>query len=112
MTLFLLTCRYVSVLMEQVSIMLDAYALRAPGQKGIHISAWGSFLGQLILRSMDKARELYQSMLLRGFDGSFSHLEIPRLRRKDWLFLGGSAVFFLAARVLNLAALLGGLVMR
>ena len=46
-TLLLLTYRYVGVMTEEVSIMTDAYRLRAPGQKGIHISAWGSFLGQL-----------------------------------------------------------------
>ena len=51
--------------------MIQAYSLRAPNQKGIHISAWGSFLGQLLLRSMDRAQELYYSMLLRGFRGEF-----------------------------------------
>ena len=51
-TLLLLTYRYVGVMTEEVAVMTDAYRLRAPGQKGIHISAWGSFLGQLLLRSM------------------------------------------------------------
>ena len=68
-TLLLLTYRYIGVMLEEVSIMTEGYALRAPGQKGIHISAWGSFLGQLLLRSMDRAEALYHSMLLRGFRG-------------------------------------------
>ena len=68
-TLLLLTYRYIGVMIEEVSIMTESYSLRAPGQKGIHISAWGSFLGQLLLRSMDRAEALYQSMLLRGFRG-------------------------------------------
>ncbi len=70
-TLILLTYRYMSVLTEEVAVMTDAYHLRAPRQKGIDVSAWGSFLGQLILRSMDRARELYASMLLRGYTGEF-----------------------------------------
>ena len=49
-SLLLLTFRYISVLLEEVAIMTEAYHLRAPGQKGIHVSAWGSFLGQLLLR--------------------------------------------------------------
>lgn len=110
-TLFLLTYRYISVLMEQVAIMSDAYALRAPGQKGIHISAWGSFLGQLLLRSMDKANELYQSMIQRGFRGSFDYLTIPKAARGDILFFAGSVVFFLVCRFFNLTAALGGLVL-
>ncbi|MGN0999519.1 MAG: energy-coupling factor transporter transmembrane component T family protein, partial [Faecousia sp.] len=44
-TLLLLTYRYIGVMLEEVTIMTEAYKLRAPGQKGIHISAWGSFLG-------------------------------------------------------------------
>lgn len=109
-TLFLLTYRYISVLMEQVAIMTDAYALRAPGQNGIHISAWGSFLGQLLLRSMDRAKELYQSMIQRGFTGSFDYISVPPVPGGDWGFLAGSVLFFLMGRFVDLAAVLGGLV--
>lgn len=109
-TLFLLTYRYISVLVEQVAIMSDAYALRAPGQKGIHISAWGSFLGQLLLRSMDRAHELYQSMLQRGFTGSFSYTDAGTFSGKDAAFLLISGALLLCARFLNLAALLGGMI--
>lgn len=110
-TLFLLTYRYIAVMVEQVAIMSDAYALRAPGQKGIHISAWGSFLGQLLLRSMDQATELYQSMCQRGFDGSFSYLEVPAFSKRDGVFLAVSVLALLIGRSVNLAAFIGGLVM-
>lgn len=109
-TLFLLTYRYIAVLIEQVAIMSDAYALRAPGQKGIHFSAWGSFLGQLLLRSMDRATELYQSMLQRGFTGSYSYWELPPFGWKDVCFLLVSAAVLLTVRFGNLAALLGSIV--
>ena len=74
-TLFLLTYRYVGVMVDEVAAMSQAYALRAPGQRGVHISAWGSFLGQLLLRSMDRAQELYASMQLRGFHDHFHYVE-------------------------------------
>ena len=70
-TLILLTYRYLTVMTEEVAVMTNAYHLRAPRQKGIAFAAWGSFLGQLILRSMDWAQELYASMLLRGYTGEF-----------------------------------------
>ena len=79
-TLLLLTYRYIGVLMEQVAVMTDAYRLRAPGQKGLHISAWGSFLGQLLLRSMDRAEELYGSMQLRGFRGEYHYARLDGLK--------------------------------
>ena len=111
-TLLLLTYRYIGVMLEEVSIMTQSYSLRAPGQKGIHISAWGSFLGQLLLRSMDRAESLYRSMLLRGFRGEFYYVGLPKARGKDWLFFLGSLLLFLAARNTNLPELLGSLFMR
>ena len=108
-TLLLLTYRYIGVMIEQVSIMNQAYKLRAPGQKGIHISAWGSFLGQLLLRSMDRAEELYGSMILRGFRGEFYYAETPGPKLPGLIFTVACAALFLGARCLNIASLLGGL---
>lgn len=71
-TLILLSYRYVIVLLKEVQRISDAYQLRAPKQKGIHIKAWGSLAGQLLLRSMDRAQVVYESMTLRGYDGEFS----------------------------------------
>ena len=51
--------------------MQQAYRLRAPGQKGIHAGAWGSFAGLLLLRSIDRAQIVYESMCLRGYQGEF-----------------------------------------
>lgn len=70
--LVLMTYRYLALLMEEVGNRTEAYQLRAPGQKGVRWQAWGSFLGSLLLRCMERSTQLYQSMLLRGFDGSFS----------------------------------------
>lgn len=111
-TLILLTYRYVTVMLDEVAIMTDAYHLRAPGQKGIHFSAWGSFLGQLLLRSMDKAQELYQSMQLRGFKGDFSYAEKKYPAAISAAFFLGWAAFFAASRYVNIPAWLGGLFVR
>ena len=110
-TLLLLTYRYVSLLMEQVAVMSEAYALRAPGQKGVHISAWGSFLGQLFLRSMDRAEELYASMQLRGFRGEFSYADGRRWTAGDTLFTVLCAAALVVFRRVDVAAALGGLVL-
>lgn len=111
-TLLLLTYRYIGVLLEQVSVMTDAYKLRAPGQKGLHISAWGSFLGQLLLRSMDRAEELYGSMVLRGFRGEYHYAQLNGLRKTDLLYALVCPALFAAARWMNLPALLGSLFVR
>ncbi len=69
-TALLLTYRYLIVLFKEAQRMIQAYALRAPRQRGIHVRAWGSFAGLLLLRSMDRAQEVYDSMLLRGYGGA------------------------------------------
>jgi len=111
-TLLLLTWRYVSVMTEELAVMTEAYLLRAPGQKGIHISAWGSFLGQLLLRSMDRAQELYSAMLLRGYRQEFRYASVRPFRPADALYLAGCAAAFALLRLVPAARLLGGLLVR
>lgn len=108
-TLLLLTYRYISVMIGEVAVMTDAYHLRAPGQKGIHISAWGSFLGQLLLRSMDRAEELYQSMQLRGFCGEFYYADTAPCTAGAVLYGVVCAALFALARLYDLPQLLGNL---
>lgn len=108
-TLLLLTYRYVGVMTEELAIMTDAYHLRAPGQKGIQFSAWGSFFGQVLLRSMDRAQELYSSMLLRGYHQHFHYAPIKAFGRKDSVYLLLSLAFFVMIKFVNVAELLGGL---
>ena len=108
-TLLLLTYRYIGVMLEEVAIMSEAYSLRAPGQKGIHISAWGSFLGQLLLRSMDRAEGLYHSMLLRGFRGEFFYAQVPPCKLGGVLYTVLCIGAFLLVRQVPVASALGGL---
>lgn len=104
----LLTYRYISVMLEEFSIMTDAYMLRAPGEKGIRFAAWGSFVGQLLLRSMDRAEELYGAMRLRGFTGDLKYAAFPRMERRDVFFLAAAAGGSIFLRMVNVSALLGG----
>ena len=111
-TLLLLTYRYVGVMTDELAVMTEAYHLRAPGQKGIHISAWGSFLGQLLLRSMDRAQELYSSMLLRGYHQHFHYADIKPFRRRDAVYMIVCIAAFLLLRTVKVAELLGGTIVR
>ncbi len=111
-TLLLLTYRYAGVMTQELSVMTDAYHLRAPGQKGIRFSAWGSFLGQLLLRSMDRAQELYSSMLLRGYREKFYYAKEKPFGAADAVYLICCIGFFFLLRFVNIAQLLGNLFVR
>lgn len=109
----LLTYRYLSVLLEEVSRMSTAYALRAPGQKGIAFRNWGSFAGQLLLRTFDRAQRVYQAMVLRGFDGEYHTGDIAvhsfRISDpvwKDFAYFAAWSVFFILARIYSIPLLI------
>ena len=105
----MLTYRYISVLAEEVARMLKAYALRAPKQKGIHRSVWGSFAGQLILRTFDRAQRVYQAMCIRGFTGEYNTGEHKKIKTVDLVYLSGWLLFFAAIRIFDIPVLIGSL---
>lgn len=108
-TQLLMTYRYVSLLLYEAGTMVNAYSLRAPGQKGLHFSAWGSFAGQLLLRSMDRAQELYQSMQMRGFHGAFYYADVEPFRKEDAAYMFFWITAFCLLRFFNLSELIGRL---
>lgn len=109
-TLILLTYRFVAILLDEVSIMTDAYKLRAPEQNGIQFSAWGSFLGQLILRSVDRAQALFESMVLRGYNGEISYFGNKRYSSGSLIFMVITIGLMIFVRFFNVAELLGSMI--
>ena len=106
----LLTYRYITVMIEEVSRMVRAYSLRAPGQKGIQRSVWGSFAGQLILRTFDRSQRVYQSMILRGFTGEYNTGAVAKVNFKYFAYLAGWSLFFIIGRIFNIPMFIGILV--
>lgn len=95
--ILLLIHRYFILLMHEAECMKQAYQLRAPGQKGLHFTAWGSFVGLLLLRSIDRAEDVYESMLLRGFHGRIGAppYESNRGSSIAYVFIWGAAILML-----------------
>lgn len=109
-TQFMLTYRYISVLLEEVNHTILAYELRAPKQKGVHYKVWGSLTGQLLLRSIDRANVVYESMTLRGYNGEFSYMQYKvRARAVDYLYLFIWLIIIALFRVFPILSIVGGL---
>ena len=98
-TVIMLMHRYLMVLLKEVERMQQAYRLRAPNQKGLGFKTWGSFVGLLLLRSMDRAEEVYQSMKLRGFQGRMQYSSLKCSKGKSILYglLWGIGILVLRA---------------
>jgi cobalt/nickel transport system permease protein len=81
-TMFEMTYRYIGVLLIEAYSMSIAYSLRCPNKRGIEIKDMGSFAGQLLLRSFDRADRVYNAMKCRGY----ALQNIPRNSRKLVLY--------------------------
>ena len=100
-TQLLLSYRYLTLLLEQADTIAQAYALRAPKQKGVHFKVWGSLAGQLLLRSIDRANNLYDSMLLRGYQGEYYYGgPVPQWSRREWRYVLAVLAMLLVVRLL------------
>ena len=99
--------RYISVLLAETQRVVQAYELRAPGQKGIHFKVWGSLMGQMLLRSMDRAEVIYESMCLRGFDGVFRLKKEIRFCARDAVYLVLWIVIFAVLRYFAVGQMIG-----
>lgn len=103
--------RYLFVLGAEASRMDTARRLRAGAQPRPNLATWAALLGQLLLRSVDRAQRLHQAMLARGFAGSLPSAPM-QWRPADSAFLAGWCAFFIAVRTLDLPALLGQALLR
>jgi cobalt/nickel transport system permease protein len=96
--------------LEEVNRITTAYSLRAPGQKGVHYKVWGSLTGQLLLRSMDRAQNVYDSMTLRGYNGDFDYLaDSVTCKCGDVMYLLFWVILLAIFRWIPIIALVGSL---
>jgi cobalt/nickel transport system permease protein len=103
----MMTYRYMNVLLNEAGVMYQAYTLRSGKERGIKMKDMGSFLGQLILRSMDRAERIYHGMKCRGFEGGILFAPKEQYGSKDIIILMVALSLFLLMRVINVSEILG-----
>jgi len=106
---FLLTYRYIYVLLEEFARIWTAYSLRAPKQKGIYYTSWGSLLGQLLMRTYDRSQSIYYGMVLRGYNGEYHECRDNELHLNDYIYLFIWICFLFLAKFYNIPVLLGNI---
>ena len=106
-TIFMLIYRYIIVLLKEVQKIWTAYSLRAPKQKGIHFKAWGSMIGSLMIRSIDKAEVIYQAMELRGFSPDNFFMKNQKIDRTSIIYFMAGLLLLLIIRFIPIFDLVG-----
>jgi cobalt/nickel transport system permease protein len=102
--------RYIFVLAEEGGQMARARELRTFGARGRGIRAYGSMIGHLLLRTWIRAERIHMAMLARGFSGAFHTRRHYCFGLREMVFILGWGLFFITARLVPVAHLLGELV--
>lgn len=101
--------RYLFVVADEGGKMLRSVELRSEKGRPLSLRVYGSLLGTLLLRSLDRAERVYRAMVARGFDGEIRVLGRAPFRPADALFVCAWVAYFAAARTWNFAEVLGRL---
>ena len=105
----LMLYRYIFVLIDEGLRMYQARTLRSFQKRAMGLKTFGHLVGQLLLRTLDRAQRIHLAMLCRGFDGTIRIRQTLKITGKDILFfVGCSAVLFLL-RSYDLPRILGAL---
>ncbi len=78
-----LTYRYIAVLLRKRPGCITRIFCARPGKSGIKKKDMGSFLGQILLRSVDRAQRVYDAMKCRGYHGDCRFGSSPRPGLRD-----------------------------
>lgn len=86
--LFLLLVRYIEVMHQEYHRLADAARVRcfSPRLNGHTLTSLGYLVGQLLLRSLERAERILAAMRCRGFDGRFHLAARAAGSRADALF--------------------------
>jgi len=103
----LMLYRYVFVLIEESIRMIRAYTLRSFSKKMMPYQVFKQLLGNLLLRTLDRAQRIHMAMLSRAFTGDIHIMKQFSFGRPELTFLVGFTIFFTILRFYNIANLIG-----
>lgn len=94
--------RALFILLNEAARMRRARDVRAFGRRGQGLRATAPLIGNLLLRSLDRAERIHTAMLCRGFDGAMPASERTPFDRYALLFCAVWCAFFALARAVDL----------
>lgn len=108
-TQLLMVYRYLTVLLQEALTMKRAREARGYGKNAFPMKMWGEFVGQLFIRSVDRATRISAAMKARGFNGEIPDFSTAdrKWNKSDSLFLGVMAVILCVLRFIPPERLLG-----
>jgi len=102
--------RYLFVLTDETERMARARSLRAFNSAAMDFKTFTSLVGNLLLRTLDRAERIYRAMRCRGFDGDIRIIGSIKTSWRDIVFTSGWVLVFVFFRYSNIPLRLGTLV--
>lgn len=104
--------RYIFVLTEEAGRVSRARELRSFGSKGRGMGSYGSLIGNLLLRTWERAERIHMAMLTRGFTGEFHTRQTSRFGNRELLFVSCWSACFILLRFYNVPQIIGSFVLK
>lgn len=112
-TQLLMLYRYIGVLMQEALTMHRAREARGFGRSSYPLKFWATYVGQLLLRSVQRSRRVNAAMEARGFDGNYRWGEkLGRPSAASWVYLAAWIAVLAFLRVADLTSLFNDLITR
>ena len=102
--------RYIFVLAEEAARMVRARNLRSFDGKGKGIRTYGPMLGNLLLRTINRAERIHLAMICRGFDGNIRIMKKYKFGFRELLFVVSWGSLFLLFRFVNIPQFAGNFI--
>ena len=108
-TIFMLIYRYIIVFLKEVERIWTAYSMRSPKQKGVNFRVWGSMIGSLMLRSIDRAQIVYESMEIRGFNPNTFFVQKEKINKLSLIYLFYCILLIIVLRFVPIFDIIGNI---
>ena len=103
----LILYRYIFVLIDESLCMYRARTLRSFQRRAMGLKTFAHLLGQLLLRTLDRAQRIHLAMLCRGFDGTIRIRQVLSITTFDLVVLFLCTILFFIMRYYDLPGMLG-----
>jgi len=97
----LLTYRYISILIEEVYRIMIAFSIRSIKNNGLPMKIWGSLIGQLLIRTFERAEKIYYAMISKGFKLNFKLIFYKNIKLNDLIFFVTFIIYFIIFRFID-----------
>lgn len=89
-SIFELMWRYLSVLTDEAKNVRTAWLLRNGSAGGVSLKYFGSLLGGILVRSIDRAQQIHTAMICRGYPSASRNASRTQIRPAEYI---GAAIF-------------------